>query len=1669
MRELFDEAKQELINNLRRNLYDAVNAEYISSTDVKNACTDIKKYLPDDFQANFYEVAVSNNVKRITQYIRKIDVEENYDEIECAVRFLIKSLQVEYLLELNNLVERAYKQRDLQLFEKFATQVSVEAEKVQMGVYETKLPREVFVAYSSKDMTKVSELVEVLEGQGIKCFVAARNLRHGKGSVENYDKALKEAMDHCKSFVFVSSMNSRSLSCDALEIELPYIQSKDTENAPAEFRNSYTAIPHRFKKPRVEYRIEESRGFNAADEITNEFFDGYERVYSPEEVAKRIMKQIVSVPGDHSSMQSAGATASSALKKYCVNCGQENVAETNFCSKCGKTDFVADIGEFIKIKNQKDIIARARKLEEEKNRRATGATAAEPAAKAPEAQKPPVTPPPAAPKASTAPRTTVPPQVKSPYTSTSAGTNKYSSVSSAPKKKSKAGIVVVIVIALVLTIAIAAGLGGCPAVENNYQDTVINGENGGDQNYATETMSPSTDDNYLLKDSYDNIAYELDHSGALRISGSGVMPSFEFGSAPWYGYYSQIQTVEIGDGITSIGQNAFRECYNLQSISIPNSVTRIGGHAFDGCSSLYDVYASGVKLVGESAFVNCTNLGNVDLSDNVESIGPSAFAGTQLMSNFDSWYTDYVYIENCLITVRTNYSGTFEIDYGTVCIADDAFRDCMSISEVVIPDSVRSIGNNAFWCSTIQTLTVPSSVRSIGTNAFSYCDSLLAVTFADGIEIDSIGSYAFAYCDSLASITLPKSGGFEDIGDFMFYDCDALVDVFIPETVKRIEQYAFSECESLKNVVLPVAINFIGEAAFYDCYYLESIMYMGSQSDWDSVRCGNDWCTNAGTSTQNGFCALMYLDGEYVPGVDEDNGTEGLSFILNNEGSGYIVDGYNGSVSDVVIPGKHNGLPVVNILTRAFNNNTFITSISIPASVTMIGDAAFGNCSSLSSVIFANDISLTNIPNSVFYNCDALTTITIPASVTDLGEQAFYSCDNLQSVYFEEGSQLVKINYDCFDDCVRLSEITLPDSVTEVCQSSFSDTAITKLPFGANSSIVTIGDNAFNSCGSLIEIVIPASVENIGSGVFSYCSSVTSAAVPTWCLSMLPYDSLETITVTAGDTIVDYQFEYRNNLKTVVLCDSITSIGYRAFHDSGITNITMNGVTLIGNEAFYDCESLESITLPVGVTSIPEGCFKACTALSEFEIGEQIVSIGNNAFSYCTSLTDISIPGNVETLGTGIFYECDLLENVTFGEDTALTSIPESTFNSCDALKEIVIPKSITEIAVYAFYNCYSLERLTISGDITTYGDYCFTYCQIRYAKVPMSAFSHFNREYLTEIEITGGDKITKQAFEYCSNLEKVVVGEGITAIQASAFADCNKLHTIELPTTLETIADGVFSSCSSLTTITLPENLQGIMPSAFYNCKRLVEIVNLSPAIDDSVFKTTTASEYMPNLLVVHNGESLIQTVDDYEFITVDDVSYLVYYRGDAEEIVLPEDINGNLYTLLDGALNQLNITAITINGTETIPQFMFQNFDTLTTVTIGDSVKTIEPSAFANCDKLMTVVIGDGVESIGENAFMYCYDLVSITLGNNVATIGYQAFVDCDSLEKIVIPENVTTIERYAFTNCDNLVNVSFAVTNGWYLVDYTESEFTGVSSNSMMNASMLKSDFNGYVWKR
>lgn len=354
LKSLLDSYKMEMVSNLRKNLFNAVNSQYVSSSEIQSICRSIKEYFPDDFQANFYAVACADDYKALAKYIRTIDVDANFEYIEHIIKFLIRSIQEEFIADLNILIDRAYKTRDLRKYEYYSTMLSNEAEKVQEGIYTTNMSRGAFIAYSSKDMDKVLELADELERNGITCFIAARNLKHGKGAVENYNAALAEAMDNCTSFVFVSTKNSRNIGCDALKIEIPYIKEKDRSNAPPEYRNNYRSIPQKYKKPRVEYRLDINGSQTAADSITSEFFDGFEWAYSPREVAQRVMEQIMYVPAED-----VAPAPSKAALKYCVECGAENPTNVKFCSECGKNEFANSVTELIQLKNKKEAAKRA--------------------------------------------------------------------------------------------------------------------------------------------------------------------------------------------------------------------------------------------------------------------------------------------------------------------------------------------------------------------------------------------------------------------------------------------------------------------------------------------------------------------------------------------------------------------------------------------------------------------------------------------------------------------------------------------------------------------------------------------------------------------------------------------------------------------------------------------------------------------------------------------------------------------------------------------------------------------------------------------------------------------------------------------------------------------------------------------------------------------------------------------------------------------------------------------------------------------------------------------------------------------------------------------------------------------------------------------------------------
>jgi hypothetical protein len=467
---------------------------------------------------------------------------------------------------------------------------------------------------------------------------------------------------------------------------------------------------------------------------------------------------------------------------------------------------------------------------------------------------------------------------------------------------------------------------------------------------------------------------------------------------------STVTSVTIPDSVTSIGSKAFYACNRLTSITIPDSVTSIGEYAFSSCASLSSVIiGNSVTSIGKDAFFFCTSLTSITIPDSVTSIGEYAFYACTSLTRItvDADNSNYSSVDGVLFdklqTLLIQYpagklDGSYTIDDSVTSIGNYAFYYCSSLASVTIPDTVASIGERAFSEFTslssitvgadnsnyssvdgvlfnkLQTLliqypagilddsyTIPDSVTSIGVAAFDNCTSLTSLTIPDSVT--SIGDWAFAYCSSLTSVTIPDS--VTSIGDYAFYACNSLTSVTIPDSVTIIGDQAFTSCSSLTSVTIPDSVTSIGNYAFYNCTSLTSvtlpILFIDSYPSFSL------------SSEQ----VLLY-------GV----GTSGdwTISVLDNQAT---ITGYSGVGGAVEIPAVVNEISVVKVgngWPPIFGSgNTTVTSVTIPDSVTSIGNTAFYNCSSLTSVTIPD--SVTSIGSGAFDNCTSLTSVTLPAAL----------------------------------------------------------------------------------------------------------------------------------------------------------------------------------------------------------------------------------------------------------------------------------------------------------------------------------------------------------------------------------------------------------------------------------------------------------------------------------------------------------------------------------------------------------------------------------------------------------------------------------------------------------------------------------------------------------------
>ena len=331
-----------------------------------------------------------------------------------------------------------------------------------------------------------------------------------------------------------------------------------------------------------------------------------------------------------------------------------------------------------------------------------------------------------------------------------------------------------------------------------------------------------------------------------------------------------------------------------------------------------------------------------------------------------------------------------------------------------------------------------------------------------------------------------------------------------------------------------------------------------------------------------------------IPSLADTTGTSG-NFTYSDNGTSISITGWvTKPTGALVIPPLINGKPVTSIENYAFDGCVGLTSVTIPISITTMGDGAFFNCGGLASVAIPS--SVTSIGNYVFDGCHGLTSITIPSSVISIGQGAFQSCTGLTSVTIP--SSVTSIGDGAFKYCSGLMSVTIPSSVTSIDGSAFGQcTSLTSATFLGNAP-TAMGGGTFSSAAS-------------GFTVY-YFSGRTGFTSPAW-------------TTSAGDVYPAAQlnFNYTDNGASITITGYVTEPTGAMVIPSAIIG---KPVTSIGIFAFSSCANLTSVAIPFGVTSIGASTFADCNSLTSVAIPSSVTSIGAFAFLNCHSLTNVAIP-----------------------------------------------------------------------------------------------------------------------------------------------------------------------------------------------------------------------------------------------------------------------------------------------------------------------------------------------------------------------------------------------------------------------------------------------------------
>ena len=511
-------------------------------------------------------------------------------------------------------------------------------------------------------------------------------------------------------------------------------------------------------------------------------------------------------------------------------------------------------------------------------------------------------------------------------------------------------------------------------------------------------------------------------------------------------------------------------------------------------------------------------------------------------------------------------------------------------------------------------------------------------------------------------------------------------------------------------------------------------------------------------------------------------------------------------------------------------------------------------------------------------------------------------------------------------------------------------------------------------------------------------------------------------------------------------------------------------VTSIGSNAFSDCESLTSITIPEGVKSVGPFAFNGTayyddttnweddvlyidsvlidakeTISGDYSIKEGTTVIADYAFAWCESLTSITIPKSVTSIGDEVLLKCKNLTSVSVDKDNkeydsrencnAIIETPTNTL--IYGLKNTIIPESVESIGNSAFSHCENIMSITIPESVENIGDSAFSFCEsLKSITIPKGVKSidqgaFRGCESLTSITIPESvENIGDGAFSGCRSLKSLIISDGVISIGFQAFCGCESLTSVTFPESVENIGDEAFDSCKKLTSITIPEGVKIIGDGAFLGCWSLTSIT-------------------IPESVTII-GVNAFLVGDKVESINVDEDNKVYDSRGNCNAI-----IETSTNTLIRGCSNTVIPESVTIIGDHALSYC-----ESLTNIAIPEGVKSIGDYAFSECESFTGITLPEGLESIGEHAFYGTGDYNDTTnwedgvlyigsalveaedtisgdysIKEGTTVIADYAFSWCENLTGITIPKGVTSIGKLAFSSCEGLTSINVDKDNKVY----------------------------------